>query len=456
MSDLVAKDQLRVMISTGHLGTAPSGVESFMAGIESRPDYLVADGGSSDPGPVYLGENIELGHFVDEELELFLVESRKRGIPLVIGSAGDAGSNHGVDSFVARLKAIAERHNIPKFRIGYFYSEIDPQYLIDRLKSGETIKGLGGFADLTEDDVANSVRIVGVAGVGPFLKLLKEGVDVIVAGRCGDINFTAGPCIHHGFPAPLAYHMGKMIECASLVGEPFMGKEAIIGTITQESITLTPYHPGQRCTIQSCAGHSMYERETPYFERTVGGTLDMSNCHYEEINDRECRISGAAFIEDPKPTVKLEGARYLGHRYFGLAATRDPHVIAKIDAAIEWSRSATAKRFGDAKYQIHYHVFGRDAILGPMEPKRDEKVHEVAVGVEVLCEDEALCAKICDLAVRMFFLARIPGIKGTSGAAATSKLPMKMHPGYVWSLNHVIEVDDPDSLFPTFITEAGV
>ena len=69
------------------------------------------------------------------------------------------------------------------------------------------------------------------------------GADVIIAGRCGDINFTAGPCIHHGFPEALAYHMGKMIECASLVAEPFMGKETIVGTISQDDIRITPYHP---------------------------------------------------------------------------------------------------------------------------------------------------------------------------------------------------------------------
>ena len=92
--------EMRIMISTGHLGTAPSGAESFLAAIDTMPDYLVADGGSSDPGPVYLGSNSVLGQFVEEELELFLVESRKRGIPLIIGSAGDSGSNHGVDETV--------------------------------------------------------------------------------------------------------------------------------------------------------------------------------------------------------------------------------------------------------------------------------------------------------------------------------------------------------------------
>ena len=123
------KDTLKVLISTGHLGTAPSNPESFRLGMAANPDYVVADGGSSDPGPVYLGEDTTLGHFAREELELFLTESRKQGIPLVIGSAGDTGSNRGVDEFVGIIKELAQEHRIPKFKIGYFYSEIPKDFL---------------------------------------------------------------------------------------------------------------------------------------------------------------------------------------------------------------------------------------------------------------------------------------------------------------------------------------
>ena len=450
------RDQLRVMISTGHLGTAPSGLDSFMAAIDTMPDYLVADGGSADPGPVYLGENMELGHFIEEELELFLVESRKRGIPLIIGSAGDSGSNEGVDKTVRLLQQIAARHKIPKFRIGSFYSEVTGDFLAAEIAAGRRIRGLGQFADLTADEARAATRIVAVAGNAPFIDLLDQGADVIVAGRCGDANFTAAPCIRAGFPPALAFHMGKMIECASLVAEPFMGKEAVIGTITQDDIRITPYHPDQRCTVASAAAHSMYERETPFFEYTAEGTLDMRACHYEQITPRECRITGARFEAWEVPTVKLEGVRKLGERYLGIAAIRDPHVIRNIDAAIDWSRSATAKRFAGADYALHYHVFGRDGILKEREPLRDRVPHEVAVVVETLAPDDALAAKITDLALRMFFLARLPGVKGTSGASATSKLPLKYLPGYVWSVNHVLELRDDMALFPTTMTEAGV
>ena len=452
----IAKKQLRILISTGHLGTAPSNPESFHLGMASNPDYVVADGGSSDPGPVYLGEDTTLGHFVREELELFLTASRKQGIPLVIGSAGDTGSNRGVDEFVALMKDIAQEHGIPKFKIGYFYSEVPKEFLMQKIRAGKELTGLGGFPNLTAEELDRATRVVAVAGVHPFLKLLEMGADVIIGGRCGDINFTAGPCIHHGFPEALSYHMGKMIECASLVAEPFMGKETIVGTITQDDIRITPFHPQQRCTVASVAGHSMYERETPYFEQALGGTLDMRECRYEQHDARTARITGAKWLPSTELRVKIEGARKIGERYMGFVGLRDPHVVRNVDAAIEWSRSAIAKRFPNEQYELHYHVFGRDGVLKELEPVKETKAHELGVVVEGVAATDAIAEKITDFAVRMFFLARIPGVKGTAGTAATTKKTMKSSPGYMWNVNHTVPIDDPMELFPVHMTEAGV
>jgi hypothetical protein len=450
------RSSLKVLISTGHLGTAPSGPESFRLGLEAGPDYIVADAGSSDPGPVYLGEDSTLGHFVREELELFLTAARARRIPLVIGSAGDTGSNRGVDEFVGIIRELAREHRLPKFKIGYFYSEVPKDWLKAKLARGERLAGLGGFDDLDAAEIDAATRIVAVAGVHPFLKLLEMGADVIVAGRCGDVAFTAGPCIHHGFPEPLAYHMGKMIECASLVAEPFMGKETIIGEISHEDIRIRPYHPLQRCTVASVAGHSMYERETPYFEHALGGTLDMRECRYQQHDERTARISGAKWLPAAELRVKIEGAKKVGERYMGFAGLRDPHVVRNADAAIDWVRQAVAKRFGNDRYELFFHVFGRNGVLKELEPVRESAAHELGIVVEGLAATDALAEKITDFAVRMFFLARIPGVKGTAGTAATTKKTMKSSPGYVWNVNHTVPIDDPLALFPLHMTEVGV
>ena len=453
---MTAKKTLRILISTGHLGTAPSAPESFHRGMATNPDYVVADAGSSDPGPVYLGEDIAMGHFDREELELFLTASRKKGIPLIIGSARDAGTNAGVDEFVRIIQEVALEHRIPKFKLGYFYSEVLRDYLQRKLAAGEAITGLGGFPALTAGELDKSTRVVAVAGIHPFVKLLDMGADVIIGGRCGDINFTAAPCIRAGFPEALAYHMGKMIECASLVAEPFMGKETVIGTISQDDIKITPYHPDQRCTIASVAGHSMYERDNPFYEYTLGGMLDMRNCSYTQHDERTCQISGALWNPAKELRVKIEGAKKVGERYMGFAGIRDPHLVRNIDQVVEWSRASTAKLFGKERYELYFHVFGKNGVLKELEPVKESKAHELGIVVEVLADTHAFAQKVTDFALRMFFFARIPGVKGTAGAAATTRLPMRATPGYMWNVNHTMRIDDPLELFPTHLTEAGV
>jgi hypothetical protein len=357
---------------------------------------------------------------------------------------------------VRMLREIAQEHRIPNFRIGWFYSEVPGEAVAARISGGERMEGLGGFPDLTPEEARASSRIVAVAGVDPFIKLLDMGADVIVGGRCGDIAITAAPCIRAGFPAPLAYHMGKMIECASLVAEPFMGKEAIIGTVSDSDILVTPFHPGQRVTVASAAGHSMYERETPFFERTLGGLLDMRECRYEQADERSTRISGARFVPDGDLRVKLEGARKVGERFMGIVGIRDPHVIRNVDKAIAWCREATQKRFGNQPYELHFHVFGRNGVLGELEPVKDANPHELCIVVEGLAATEPLAHKLTDFATRMFFLARIPGSKGSSGLAATTKETMRSSPGYVWNVNHTMRVTDPMELFPIHLGQAGV
>jgi hypothetical protein len=447
---------MRILISTGHMGTAPSNPDSFYRAMATHPDVIVADGGSADPGPVYLGEDISLGHFVEDDMDLFVPAARQQGIPFIIGSAGDTGSNSRVDLMVAMVQELAHKHRLPRFTVGYFYSEVPKAYLKHKLESGQRLEGLGGFPPLTAEDIDQASRIVGLAGVHPFIKLLDMGADVIIGGRCGDINFTAAPAIRAGFPEALAYHMGKMIECASLCAEPFMGKESIVGTISHQDIQLTPFHPEQRCTVASTSGHSMYERDNPYFEYTVGGMLDMRQCRYEQFDTRTCSISGATWVPATELRVKLEGAKKVGERYMGIAGIRDPYLVQHIDDMIAWCRASVQKKFGTEGYQLYFHVFGKNGVLKEMEPVKESRAHELAVVVEGVAPQEALAEKVTDFAVRMFFLARIPGVKGTAGTAATTKKAMRSTPGYVWNVNHTVAVDDPLELFPVHLTHAGV
>lgn len=451
------KRTMSVLVPTGHLGTVPFRLDSFYRGMQARPDIVVADAGSSDPGPVFLGADISLGTHERHDLEHMLVASREQGIPMLVGSAGDSGANSRVDSFVSIIKELAQEHKIPKFKLGYFYSDVSQEYLRGKISDGEIIEGLGGFPPLTLEDIDGTDRIVGVAGIHPFIKLLDMGADIVIGGRCGDIVLTAAPAIRAGFPEGLAYHMGKMLECASLCAEPFMGKETVIGTISHEDIKLTPFHPDQKCTVASAGAHSMYERESPFYEYTVGGMLDMTGCEFEQFDERTCRISGAKWIPSKELRVKIEGARKVGERYIAIAAIRDPYLVQHVDEVVQWSRESIEENFGPAGYQLHYHVFGKNGVLKEMEPVKEIQSHELCIVVEGVAPTDQLAEKITDFATRMMFLVRIPGVKGTAGAAAfIEKKPMRATQSYEWSINHTLPVDDPMELFPVHLTEAGV
>ncbi len=450
------KEQLKIMVSTGHLGTAPSGRESFDRGLEAKPDIIAADAGSSDPGPVYLGEDTTLGLFHEQELELFLAASRRQGIPLIIGSSGDSGSNRGVDRFVEIIKGLALKHGLPRFKLGFFYSEVPKGYLLAKMGSGQEIRGLDGFPPLTAEELARTTRVVAVAGVHPFMRLLEMGAHVLVGGRAGDAALFAAPAIQAGFPEALAYHLGKIIECASFCAEPFMGKETVIGRITQQEIFVSACHPEQRCTVASVSGHALYERANPYFEYAAGGVLDMRACRYEQFDARTTRVRGARWQPATDVRIKLEGARKIGERYLGIAGLRDPHLVRRVDELMDWSSQSVRRMFGSADYELHFHVFGRNGVLKEMEPLRDSSAHELAVVVEAVAPESELAEKVADYALRMMFLARVPGMKGTAGAAATTKKAMRYLPGYVWNVHHTVSVDDPSELFPVHLTEAGV
>jgi hypothetical protein len=146
----------------------------------------------------------------------------------------------------------------------------------------------------------------------------------------------------------------------------------------------------------------------------------------------------------------------VGERWMGLAAIRDPHVIRHLDAAIDWSRDASARTFRGVPHELHYHVFGRDGVLKEMEPMRHVIPHEVCILIEGIAATDAIAHKLVDFATRMFFLARIPDSKGSSGLAACSKQTMRSSPGFVWNVNHTMTVRDPMELFPTHVAEAGV
>jgi Acyclic terpene utilisation family protein AtuA len=448
----------RIICPNGHLGFAPLKPDSFALGVLANPDFIAADSGSDDIGPGPLGSDTCTSplEWQTHDLEAMLLAARSRGVPMIIGSSGDTGTNSRVELFAGIIQDLARKHRIPKFRLGTFHSEVDREYLRAKIRAGDTIEGLEGRASLTEAELDATTRIVGMAGVHPFRALLEQGADVIIGGRSSDSAIFAAAALHRGQEEGLSYYLGKVLECASFCAEPYGGKETVLGEIVDGGVHVTAIHPGQRCTVASVAGHAMYERSNPNHEFVAGGMLDMSQCHYEQIGEKTTRVTGPRFVPANPIRVKLEGAAKVGERFVGMAAVRDPYTIANIDAVIDWARTQVREKFGDSGYELHYTVYGRDGVMGPLEPVK-KPAHELCLVVQGVAPTRAMAEEVCMIGTRQMFYARLPDVKGTAGSVAfvlDEVLPAS--PAYRWSVNHTVAVADPMELFPIRMREAGI
>ncbi|HLS54388.1 MAG TPA: acyclic terpene utilization AtuA family protein [Tissierellaceae bacterium] len=455
----MSKKELRIHCSNGHLGFAPTKEESFHIGARTKPDYYICDSGSNDIGPAPLGADTSpsLKVWQKHDLELMLLAAREQGVPMIVGSAGDTGSNSRVDMFVEMIKEIAEEHDLEPFKLAYFYSEVDKEILREKMEKGIKIEGLDNRPDLTLEELDGTTRIVAVAGVHPYMKALDMGADVIIGGRSSDIALFAAPALREGFPENLSYYLGKVLECASFCAEPYGAKETVIGTITHEDVKVEAMAPWQRCTVASVAAHAMYERSNPYYEYFAGGMLDMSECVYEQYDEKTTRITNPKYVPvDGKVKVKLEGSSKVGEMYIGIAGVRDPYTIKNIDKVLELAREHVEERFGKEGYELHYRVYGKDGVMGDLEPVKEIKSHELCIVVQGVAPTKEMAQEVAMIGTRQIFYARLPDVKGTAGTAAfvvDEVLPAT--PAYRWSLNHIVEVDDPMEFFDVKLIEIG-
>lgn len=445
----MSQQAMRIVSPNGHLGFAPTRPESFREALKQDLDYVIADSGSCDIGPGPLGSDgcASPREWQYHDLELMLLACREQKIPMMIGSAGDTGSDRSVALFVDMIKEIARKHGLPEFTIGYFNSEVPVDRLHKALAGGTVIEGLDGRPDLTAADLDRTERVVAVAGSAPYMALLDAGADVVIGGRSSDCAVFAAPAIRAGFPEALSYYMGKVLECASFCAEPYGGKESVVGEITADRVDVTAMHPDQRCTPASVASHSMYERSHPYFEKVAGGTLDMTECRYEQVGEKTTRVTGPRWEPAENVTVKLEGAGFIGHRFVGFAGVRDEYTIARIDDVIAWARAQVAERFTEGGYELHFHVFGRNAILKRYEFETTP-AHELGLVIEGVAADRETARAVAMTATRQVFYARLPDVKGTAGSVSfLFDEVLEASAAYEWTLNHIIPADRLGDVF---------
>jgi hypothetical protein len=265
-----------------------------------------------------------------------------------------------------------------------------------------------------------------------------------------------------GLPPGLAWHAGKVTECGTMACEGGRGG-VITATVREHEVILRPVGAGLRCTPQSIAAHSLYENAHPYLHKECSGTLDLTHSKYTAIDDVSVRITGSDFIAAKDYTVKLEGAELVGYQSIMIGGIRDPFIIRRLDL---WLAEVEAYIYGAVErvlllrpedWTLTVHVYGRNAVMGALEPNAAEMPHEVGIVVEATAATQELATKAAQLSRQPFLHHGAP--EWTSGTTSFACLhnPAHIDRGavYRFNLNHVAVPRTKTEMFRTEFVQLG-
>jgi hypothetical protein len=153
------------------------------------------------------------------------------------------------------------------------------------------------------------------------------------------------------------------------------------------------------------AAHTLYEKTRADRLPGPGGILHLDKATYTQLSDgRSVRVKGSVLQTSQTYQIKLEGVSFVGFRTVFIGGIRDPILISGIDAFIATVRSKTHEAFpimaADPNIQLIFHIYGRNAVMGPLEPT-PVSAHEIGVLGEVCAPTQELASSIAGFARTM-------------------------------------------------------
>ena len=290
----------------------------------------------------------------------------------------------------------------------------------ERLQAGEVTSCGDEVPQLTEDDVRLAPTIVGQMGPEPMYKamLANRDFDIVLTGRAYDPAIFVAFCAFtqagsssppfESFSSVLLggwTHVGKILECGGVCAIP--KTPAASGIVYADStFDVAPLDPAAKCVPLSVASHTLYEKTRPDILIGPGGELDLSRTTYEQLSDGiTVRVRGGEFkfaiAQGRKYTIKLEGARVVGHRYIFLGSFGDPILISQIHEYLENAKTRIAQHHPgqDGKWKLDFHIYGAPErptdSSAPVDLESMPK--EVFVVGEVLADSQDLAKSVASL-----------------------------------------------------------
>ena len=180
------------------------------------------------------------------------------------------------------------------------------------------------------------------------------------------------------------------------------------------------------------------------------------NCRFEQFSANTVKVMGSEAAALEQYRVKLEGAAMVAYRTFVIAGIRDPVMVEKIDIV----KDKVVKQVNDyfnkipkTDYEIIFHVYGKNGVMGALEPS-NQIAHELGVVIDVVAPTQEMANTICASARSTMLHYGYAGRKTTAGNLAFLYSPsdVEFGPVYKFTIYHLVDVAEPGELFRTEYT----
>jgi hypothetical protein len=448
-------NEIRILAPTGALG-AGFDLEGFERGVALKPHVIACDAGSTDSGPSALGSGTPKlsDAAVTRDLRHLLRARAALDVPLIIGSCGTSGRDDGVDHVLDLVRELSLADDSP-VTVGVAYSGQSPEAL-GRLWDAGRIRALANAPAVTREDLTGS-SVVGMMGTEPIEALLEAGCDVVLAGRASDTALFAAVPRMRGFDAGLVWHAAKTIECGAACAVP-PSANSLLATVRDDHFDVRTLAAGSRLTEVSVAAHTLYENADPFRVTEPAGVLDTTEATYEKIDEQTVRVRGSVFEHAAEYTIKLEGARLVGHQTVVVGGIRDRVVIDRLPQLIPMAQEYFAAKIRDLfdgevdpdDVDISYRFYGLGAVLTGTEPA-PLHADEVGVLITITAQEQRLAHDIATFVAHASSHLPIPEYEGLVTTIAYPFSPPEIDRGplYAFVLNHVAVGVEPGELFRT-------
>jgi len=219
---------------------------------------------------------------------------------------------------------------------------------------------------------------------------------------------------------------------------------------------LQTLNPIRKCTTLSVSAHTLYEKTNPYLLPGPGGTIDLHNTTFTQLDEDRVEVKGSRFIESDVYTIKLEGAKCVGYRTVSISGSRDPIFIKEVDNIIDAVNLRVKDNFKDlSNYHLNFKIYGKNGVMGDLEPVKEISSHELCIVIDAVAQSQEVANTICGFARSTMLHYGYNGRISTAGNLAFPYSPSDFKVGavYNFSLYHLIEVNDPIGIFKQTMLE---